>query len=184
MLITYERDKLINAIVYFAEKTDHVGKTKLYKLLYLLDFEHFRQTGRSVTGLDYYAWKLGPVPVSLDEEIEEPKTDFDAAVTIELEQVINHTRIRIKAVRSFDSNYFSKRELHLLQSISEKYKDNFSMKMVDITHLKGDPWERVYANGEGYNELIPYELAVLGEDSALILERAKEYQALRQHFAG
>jgi hypothetical protein len=59
MLITYERNKLINAIVYFAQNTQHLGKTKLFKLLYLLDFEHFRQTGRSVTGLDYYACCVG-----------------------------------------------------------------------------------------------------------------------------
>ncbi|MBV5275047.1 MAG: DUF4065 domain-containing protein [Lamprocystis purpurea] len=29
----------------------------------MLDFEDFRQTGRSVTGLDYQVWKFGPVPV-------------------------------------------------------------------------------------------------------------------------
>jgi uncharacterized phage-associated protein len=184
MLITHERDKLINAIVYFAENTKHIGKTKLFKLLYLLDFEHYRQTGRSVTGLEYYAWKLGPVPVALDEEIEEPGADLDAAVTMEPEQVINHTRVCIKAVQSFDSSHFSKREMRLLQTITEKYKNNFAKDMVDITHSKGDPWDRVYADGEGFNELIPYELAVLGEDSALILERAKEYKAVRQHFAG
>lgn len=184
MLITHEREKFINAIIYFAKNTNHLGKTKLFKLLYLLDFEHFRQVGRSVTGLDYYAWKLGPVPVSLNEEIEEPAADLDAAVSIKPEQVINYVRTSIEAIQPFEAEYFSKRELHLLKSISERYKDNFSMKMVDITHAEGDPWDRVFANGRGFNELIPYELAVIGEDSALILERAKEYQALRQHFAG
>lgn len=37
MLITHEREKLINAILFFAEHTAHFGKTKLFKLLYLLD---------------------------------------------------------------------------------------------------------------------------------------------------
>ena len=67
MLVSHEREKMINAIIYFANHTRHLGKIKLFKLLYLLDFEHFRQTGRSVTGLDYRAWKFGPVPVALEK---------------------------------------------------------------------------------------------------------------------
>lgn len=183
MLITHERDKLINAILFFAEHTMHTGKTKLFKLLYLLDFDHYRQTGRSVTGLNYYAWKLGPVPVALDEEIEEPAADLDSAVTMEQEPVFNHARMRIKPLKAFDSNHFSKRELRLLESIAEKYRDSFAKDMVDVTHSKGDPWDRVYAEGQGYNQQIPYELAVLGEDSAIVLERAREYQALRRHYS-
>lgn len=183
MLITHEREKLINAILYFAERTEHTGKTKLFKLLYLLDFEHYRQTGRSVTGLNYYAWKLGPVPVALDEEIEEPAADLDAAVTLEQEPVFNHIRMRIKALQTFDPSHFSKRELRLLASIAERYKNSFAKDMVDVTHGKGDPWDRVYVDGQGFNAPIPYELAVLGEDSALVLERAREYQALRQHYS-
>jgi uncharacterized phage-associated protein len=184
MLITHERDKLINAIVYFAQNTEHLGKTKLYKLLYLLDFEHFRQTGRNITGLDYYAWKLGPVPVALDEEIEEPEADLDKAVTVGSEPVFDHTRMHIKATQAFDASHFSKRELRLLQSLTEKYKSCFSKDMVSITHEKGGAWDCVFADGQGYNKQIPYELAVSGEESALILEKAKEYKALCQHFAG
>ena len=40
MLINHEREKLINAIIYFAKNTRFLGKTKLCKLLYFLDFEH------------------------------------------------------------------------------------------------------------------------------------------------
>ena len=49
MLVSRSRDKLINAILFFAERTRALGKIKLFKLLYLLDFEHFRKTGRPVT---------------------------------------------------------------------------------------------------------------------------------------
>ncbi|EQD73859.1 hypothetical protein B1A_04740, partial [mine drainage metagenome] len=64
MLISHEREKLINAIIFFAIHTRFLGKTKLFKLLYFLDFEHHKETGRSVTGMDYFAWKMGPVPVA------------------------------------------------------------------------------------------------------------------------
>ncbi len=38
-----------------------LGKIKLLKLLYSLDFCHFKQTGMSVTGIDYFAWEMGLV---------------------------------------------------------------------------------------------------------------------------
>ena len=69
MIITYHREKLLNAIIYMANNTMFCGKTKLLKLLYFLDFKHFKQTAKSVTGLDYYAWEKGPVPKKLFEEL-------------------------------------------------------------------------------------------------------------------
>ena len=81
MLISHEREKLVNAILFFAHATKHLGKIKLFKLLYLLDFEHFRQTGRSVTGLDYQAWKFGPVPVEVMQEWDAPEPDLEAAIS-------------------------------------------------------------------------------------------------------
>ena len=45
MPIYHHREKLLNAIVYFANHTKSCGKTKLYKLLYYLDFTHFKETG-------------------------------------------------------------------------------------------------------------------------------------------
>src|SRR5688500_15970622 len=82
MVKTYRREKLLNAIVFFAANTRYCGKTKLYKLLYLLDFEHYKATGRSVTGLEYYAWQMGPVPAKLDGQLDEPSGDLYEAVRI------------------------------------------------------------------------------------------------------
>src|SRR3990172_2038157 len=42
MLLSHEREKLINAIIFFADNTRFLGKTKLCKLLYFLDFGHFK----------------------------------------------------------------------------------------------------------------------------------------------
>ena len=70
MIVTHHREKLINAIIYFATHTKYCGKTKLLKLLYFLDFSHFKRTGKSVTGLDYFAWGMGPVPKELFKEFD------------------------------------------------------------------------------------------------------------------
>lgn len=71
---------MVNAIIFFARNTKNCDTRKLYTLLYFLDFEHYAQTGRSVTGLTYYAYPEGPVPVELDKEIQAmlrgPKTNL------------------------------------------------------------------------------------------------------------
>ncbi len=90
MLITHEREKLINAIIYFARHTQYLGKIKLFKLLYLLDFEHFRQTGQNVTGLTYSAQQYGPMPVALAQEWDKPKPDLAVAIAIQPEQAIDY----------------------------------------------------------------------------------------------
>ena len=46
MLIEHNREKLINSIIYFISNTKYCGKTKLFKLLYYLDFMHFIGTKR------------------------------------------------------------------------------------------------------------------------------------------
>ncbi|MCQ4437482.1 Panacea domain-containing protein, partial [Clostridioides difficile] len=69
MFTNPDRQKLVEAVLFFATHVKKLGKVKLFKLLYFLDFEHFRDTGRSVTGMDYDAWKRGPGPEALHNEL-------------------------------------------------------------------------------------------------------------------
>lgn len=187
MLRTYEREKLLNAIVYFATNTAYCGKTKLFKLLFLLDFDHFKKTGRSVTGLDYYAWQLGPKPVDLDNELDGEEVSDKSiweAIEIRPERVINYQRLTIVPKKDFEPDFFSKREIRLLESLSIEHKYKTADQMVDLTHVENGVWDRVYANGAGKTEKIPYELSLEGEGAAHILELSREYVAIKEHFAG
>jgi hypothetical protein len=69
MLIDHTREKLTNAIIYFRKEASADDRLKLYQLLYHLDFRHYAETGRSVTGLEYFAWPEGPVPAALEGEV-------------------------------------------------------------------------------------------------------------------
>src|SRR5436190_1617210 len=80
-----KREKLVNAALYFAQNTEHFGLVKLFKLLYFLDFEHYKDIGRSVTGLEYEAWEQGPVPAKLNREIKQgAEQDILDALNIDL----------------------------------------------------------------------------------------------------
>jgi len=126
------RQRLLGAVVYFATNTHYCGKIKLFKLLYLLDFQHFRETGRSVTGADYSAFKFGPVPDVLMQEWDRPEPDFDLVAKIVPEQVIDYVRQTVKPQASFDDDEFTPRQLRIMQELAEKYKDTRSPEMIDV----------------------------------------------------
>ncbi len=180
MLISRHRQKLIQAVVYFAAHTEACGKVKLFKLLYLLDFAHFKETGRSVTGLDYVAWKLGPVPLDLMQEWDDPSPDFAAAVDIVPERVIDHDRERVIPKVRFDDELFTRRELALMQSIAERHSKDLSKPMVNVTHEERGPWAAIWDDGQGNNQRIPYTLAVpeQSEHREAVLNAALEHQSI------
>lgn len=177
MFIPRDREKLIGAIVFFAGNTLHCGKVKLFKLLYLLDFAHFRETGRSVTGADYRAWKLGPVPFGLIQEWDQLEPDLAAAIDIVAEQVIDYTRDRVVAKVPFDDSQFTKRELRLMQELAQRFHAELTRPLVNFTHVESGPWEKIWDGGRGNNERIPYALAIADNDPNrdAVLEAAREY---------
>jgi uncharacterized phage-associated protein len=178
MFISPTREKLINTIVFFAANTEFCGKVKLFKLLYLLDFAHFRETGRSVTGLEYRAWKMGPVPLELMQEWEQLEPDMSAAVAIEPEKVVDYVRDHVVPKRSFDDSLFTKRELRLMQALAEKYREEMTKPLIGLTHSERGPWDKIWDAGRGNNARIPYSLAVDDNDPNrdAILEAAREYE--------
>lgn len=184
MFIDRTRQKLINAIVYFAQNTKYLGKIKLFKLLYLLDFEHYRQTGRSVTGLEYRAWKFGPVPTDLMQEWEELEDDLADAITIEPVQIIDYVRENVNSHTDFNSEHFSKREIRIMEDLARMYGEEQSPRMIDVTHAENGAWAKVWNEGLGNNEEIPYYLAVADDDPNrdAIIHTANEYGSIRRAF--
>lgn len=159
MIVTHNREKLLNSIIYFSENVGLLNKTKLFKLLYYIDFEHFKQTGRSITGLEFQAWEIGPVPVALEEELESPKFDFSERIDIEIKankKGINpSTNIISKA--KFDSTHFTKRELRILKDVSERLGMCSTDDLIRLTHQEGQPWHKVWELEKRHFEKIPYE---------------------------
>ena len=160
------RQKLINAIVFFASNTQFCGKIKLFKLLYLMDFEHFSQTGKSVTGFEYQAWKFGPVPTDLMEEWEDLSPDMAQAVHIEFEKEIDYYRqaVKVNTGITFDDELFTPRELRIMSALAEKYHKTKSEKLIDVTHQQNGAWDKVWQNGRGAQQYIPYALSIQNDN--------------------
>lgn len=180
MLRNRHREKLVQAILFFAHNTRYLGKIKLFKLLYLLDFEHFRLTGRSVTGMEYRAWKMGPVPAELVQQWDDLDDDLAAAIAIQPEKVIDYVRETVTPKVSFHADHFSKRELRLMHEIAGQYRDTKSEKIIDVTHAENSAWDKVWAGGAGNDKVIHYQLAIADNDPNrdAVLAAAAEYEGI------
>lgn len=159
-----KRQKLINAIIFFVKETKYCYKLKLLKLLYFFDFEHFRQTGKSVTGLKYKAWPMGPVAEDLFYEIDNPQSDMSEALSFRKQCFENgHEYVEIKTKKAFDGSIFTKRELLILDRVAEYFRDLKADNMSLYSHDRKLPWKKVYDKGNGNGKEIDYNLALEAE---------------------
>lgn len=156
MINTHHREKQINAMIYFAANTQFCGKTKLMKLLYFLDFKHFKETGKSVTGMVYDAWEMGPVPAAIFNELSgEMKPDLFRSI-----KIIHRDKFqKIVPKREFDDKYFTKREKRILKELAYIFKNARADDMIESTHLNNSPWFKT-KNEKGLRQPIDYFLVL------------------------
>jgi len=184
ILIEFSREKLINAIVFFLRKTKFCGKIKLFKLLYFLDFLHFKQTAKSVTGLRYYAWEMGPVPRDLFFELNNPGEDLAKCVYIPKETPANGL-FNMKPRCNFDKKYFTPREIRLMEQLAYVFKNAKANDMSDVSHLPNMPWDKTIKT-QGEKAEIDYFLALDDQKDSLsskeVKERIEEMQEVKSLF--
>ena len=155
------------------------------KLLYFLDFMHFKKTGKSVTDLDYFAWEQGPVPKTFFEEISgTPKKDLKSLVTIKDTGDFQH--ISPEKGKNPDLDFFSPRELKLLKDISFIFRDVQAQEISDIAHLPNEPWNTTKST-KGMLELIDYALAIDSKSAQklpvdIAKQRHRERQEMLRNF--
>jgi uncharacterized phage-associated protein len=182
MLISHERAKLCQAIAFFAMNTRKLGKTKLFKLLYFLDFEHFKLRSRSVTGLSYFAWPKGPVPPALFNEFDHPSKDLASCVEFSNIPTQRGGMNKVTARKGFDSSLFSKRELAIMKALAERYRDSTADQMIEETHLENRPWHQIYAvKGRKQGE-IPYELAFHRQEEEDMHRQLREHNEVLSNY--
>lgn len=179
MIETRNRERLINALVYFSKETLYAGKTKLFKLLYAMDFEHYRETGQSVTGLDYKAWDQGPVPDHLFHEMKGPNVDFNNALRKRIKKYPNGFEgEEYEPKVEFDDIFFSPFQVDLLEKLSKNYFKSTAKEMSKESHECFGCWDKVYNIDNNVSGDIPYSLILDRQNS----DRDKEIRLLSKEY--
>ena len=149
--------KLRELIIYLSslsEGDEYWGAIKRNKLLFYIDFVAYRRFGKPVTGQEYEAQKMGPVPLSLGPLIERMKSAGD----IVEERVMFHGREQIRTVarRTANKGLFNQAEIDLIhQTISRFWKVSASEISKESHTFLGWKLARI-------GEIIPYGMVLIG----------------------
>jgi uncharacterized phage-associated protein len=130
-----ELERLGNTILFLEEKIHPLYKTKLLKLIYLLDELSTARNGVPFLGLNYKLWQAGPVNSDLYEELNQPYL-LDSFISLEHD----HLGTKVIGKKKFSDDEFSEMEMNLLTEIANRYKSSTSEQLVEITHRKSAPW--------------------------------------------
>lgn len=150
----YNKEKFKNAVLYLAKYGGkNVGKKKLAKLLYFVDFTLYELRERPLTEIDYIKMYYGlmPNPKIFYPELEELKTkgviDIQSPTRIDrLEKITPKDYPRMEI--------FDEEEKEWLQKIAKKYQDKKATDLEQI--MKSEPpYQMVEKDGEE----APYHLA-------------------------
>ena len=134
LIPTRKKTKLEQAILFFLWHANnaHLGKTKLMKLLYFADFDHYEQYEASITGARYRKLDHGPVPDDAWVTI----AALEAAKRIEREDVLigGLLQHRYRASEPVDIGAFSLTELDVLYRVAQRWANHTSRQIEAATH--------------------------------------------------
>jgi uncharacterized phage-associated protein len=133
-----EIDKLGNAVVFLTEKINPLSKTKLLKLIYLIEEYSVRTYGLPFFNLDFTVWKLGPVSrdIFVDLSSDEPILLSDYIK----KSAATDGNVYITGKVKFSDDEFSDNEMDLIEHVVDTFKDYTAADLVELTHRKHSLW--------------------------------------------
>ena len=152
MSIKYNREKFRNAVLYIAKNGGNdVGKKKLAKILYFIDFTLYELRKKALTGMRYTKQNFGPMPKPklFYSVLNNLKKEGD----IEIKKPNSFNLEKINAKKDPNMNIFSPEEKEIIEGITEKYRLYNAGELEKIAQSE-PPYKMVK-----YEEDIPYHLA-------------------------
>jgi hypothetical protein len=167
--------KIEAVLAYFANNTNgqYLGKVKLMKLFYFLDFTHVKRFGSPVTFDTYYNLEHGPIPTRIKNLVDEAADNEEGSV---LREVIKcefpQGTDMCKIVPNRDSTeedklLFSESEFAILEEIANRFKNSKTQEIEEASHLES-PWSET-----SLLDKIPYYLAAHDADSLVSEDEIK-----------
>jgi len=164
--------KLKAILLYFANCTDtkFLGKVKLMKLFYFLDFMHLKTYGTPVTYDTYINMDHGPIPTTIKNLIDDAADDIEHSIladTIYFERPSGTNMFRVMPIRKptkKDESYLSQNELDIINKICPRFGDKTTKQTEEVSHSEA-PWKNTK-----FLEKIPYTLAADDADSLVTRE--------------
>ncbi|MDE6515363.1 MAG: SocA family protein [Bacteroidales bacterium] len=134
------KEKIGNAMIYIANRLQGVSKTKLLKLLYLMEERMVEKYHVPFLALPYEIWRLGPVQKELFAELsDQPLFLFKEYIEPYYDKDDNKY---FRALKPFDDDEFSDCELMVMDEVMKEYGGKTARQLIDILHQPGTLWHK------------------------------------------
>ncbi len=146
--------KLEQVVLFFLERINNtsLGRTKLMKLLYYVDFDHYENHGKAITWAKYRKLPHGPVPDKATKVLDKMIKRGD--ITADFVEVNGYTQNRLHSAKAeFDASLFFGDELETLQAVAARW-EHATAKEIELASHKEAPW-----SSTDDQKAIDYELA-------------------------
>lgn len=143
--------KLESLVLHFANKVPlNLGRKKLAKLMYFVDFTNYELREKSISGITYQKYKFGPIPFDFSKILN----NMESKGLIKCEpQIIEYSTAKIIPKEQPDYSVFDEEEKELIDAITEKYKLSTAAELEE--KAKSEPPYKMVE----FEEEIPYHLA-------------------------
>ncbi|GHT57222.1 hypothetical protein AGMMS49982_24230 [Bacteroidia bacterium] len=144
----YSKDtisKIGNTVVYLSERIPNLSKTKILKLLYLIEEHSAIKNNTPFFGINFEVWQAGPVAKDfyIDLSDDEPvllrnfitKTDESGSTYI-------HSKT------PFCDDEFSDNDIELLDEVIRKFGNKTATQLVELTHNENSAWYCIAKDNE------------------------------------
>ena len=136
----YSSKRQKSTMLHFIQSINNkfLGKTKLMKLLYYLDYEWIQKKDVSITGDIYIAMPYGPVPKRAEACLKQLAKE--GVIRIEKIKSGNYDQERYLAIKDPDYALFSREEMDHLNEIAKRFEFWTAKQMSDLSH-EDWPWQ-------------------------------------------
>jgi len=145
-----QESKILNSILYFADKSDTktITRLKLMKLLWLSDRLHLNKYGRLILNDRYKALPNGPVA---SKALAMSKHNIDAVYRVSGRD--------ITAIAKPDLDYFSKSDLEVMDYIWNKFNQDSPWFLRELSHQFPE-WKRFEKELSDKNSPNAYDMVI------------------------
>lgn len=176
-------DKIGNTIIYLSKNITNLNKTKILKILFLLEEASIKKFGFPFFGIDFQIWKLGPVPKDIFIDLSE---EAPMLLSSYVKRDENNT-LNFRGIADFNDDEFSDDDMEILKIISTFSKNKTASELVNYIHNHNSIW-RKSAMQNGVLELLEQGLVNSTEykiDFSLLFENnsyyLKHYQEVKEN---
>lgn len=135
-------DKVGNSIIYLADRVGNLSKTKILKLLYILDELSIKNSGIPFFNLKYKVWKFGPV----SEEIFVDLSSDTKILKDFIKKEVSEGNTSFAPKSSFNDDEFSDNDIELMDFVINEFGNKSAIELIEYTHRKKSPWYNAASN--------------------------------------